>query len=97
MRVISVKKLREFWEKHPDAEQPLRIWYGDVRRSSWRKPSDIKRSYSTASFLAGNRVIFNIRGNNYRLVVVISFTAGIVYIRFIGTHEEYDRIDPTQV
>jgi mRNA interferase HigB len=97
MRIISVKRLREFWKKHPDAEQPLRIWYGDVRRSSWRNSSDVKASYSTASFLAGNRVVFNIRGNNYRLIVAIAFRSGIVYIRFVGTHEEYDRIDPTKI
>jgi mRNA interferase HigB len=94
MRVISVNRLREFWEKHLDAEQPLRIWYADARRSSWRTTNDIKRNYSTASFLAGNRVVFNIRGNNYRLIIVVYYKGGIVYIRFVGTHEEYDRIDP---
>jgi mRNA interferase HigB len=59
MRIISVKRLREFWEKHPDAEQSLRIWAGDVQRSNWRKPDDIKHSYANASFLANNRVVFN--------------------------------------
>lgn len=97
MRVISVKRLREFWEIHPDAEQPLRIWYRDVRRSNWNTTADIKRSYATASFLPGNRVVFNIKGNNYRLIIVVFYKGGIVYIRFIGTHKEYDRIDPTTI
>jgi mRNA interferase HigB len=97
MHVISVKKLREFWEKHPDAEQPLRIWYGDVRRSTWRSTNEIKHNYSTASFLPSNRVVFNIRGNHYRLVVIVAYRSGIVYIRFIGAHEEYDRIDPVTI
>jgi mRNA interferase HigB len=97
MRVISVKKLREFWLKHPDAEQALRIWYNDARRSTWRSTEDIKRSYASASFLPGNRVIFNIHGNNYRLVVVVFYKGGIVYIRFVGTHAEYNRIDSASV
>lgn len=97
MRVISVKRLREFWQQYPDAEQPLRIWYGDVRRSTWRTPSDIKRSYSTASFLSGNRVVFNIRGNRYRLVVMVLYKGSIVFVRFVGTHEEYNRIDPEAI
>jgi mRNA interferase HigB len=97
MRVISVKKLRVFWQKHPDVEQALRIWHRDASHSTWRTTEDIKRSYASASFLPGNRVVFNIRGNNYRLVVVVFYKGGIVYIRFVGTHNEYDRIDPTTI
>lgn len=92
MRVISRKILREFWEKHPDSRQPLQAWYADVKHSVWKKPSDIKNVYRNASFLSSNRVVFNIKGNNYRVVVVVKYRFGIVYIRFVGTHEEYDRI-----
>ncbi|WKZ48303.1 MAG: type II toxin-antitoxin system HigB family toxin [Anaerolineales bacterium] len=93
MRVISRKKLREFWEEHPDSRQPLQAWYADVKHSDWKKPSDIKNVYRNASFLSNNRVVFNIKGNNYRVVVVVEYSFGIVFIRFVGTHKEYDRID----
>jgi len=93
MRVISRKILREFWERHPDARQPLQVWYADVKHADWKKTSDIKNIYYNASFLSSNRVIFNIKGNNYRAIVVVQYSFGIVYIRFVGTHKEYDRID----
>jgi mRNA interferase HigB len=93
MRVISRRLLREFWEKHADARIPLQTWYHDVERADWKKPTDIKSIYRNASFVADNRVVFNIKGNRYRLVVVVIYKAGIVYIRFVGTHEEYDHID----
>ncbi len=97
MRVIALKALREFWEKHPDAEQALRAWYHDVKEVTWRTPADIKAIYRTASFVANNRVVFNIKGNQYRLVVAIHYSCGVVYIRFVGTHQEYDRIDAATV
>jgi mRNA interferase HigB len=93
MRIISRRLLREIWEKHPDACIPLQTWYHDVERSDWRKPSDIKSQHRNASFVADNRVVFNIKGNKYRVVVVVVYKASIVYIRFVGTHEEYDHID----
>ncbi len=93
MRVIARKTLKDFWENHTDARQPLQAWYADVKRSVWKKPSDIKGVYRNASFIANNRVVFNIKGNKYRLVVVIQYEHSIVYIRFVGTHREYDRID----
>lgn len=93
MRVISRKTLREFWEKHPDARQPLQTWYADVEHAVWKSPTDIKSVYQNASFLANNRIVFNIKGNRYRIVVVVQYHYGLVYIRFIGTHKEYDRID----
>jgi len=93
MRVLSRKTLREFWEKHPDARQPLQTWYADVKHSIWKKPADIKNIYRNASFLSDNRVTFNIKGNNYRVIVVVQYNYGMVYIRFVGTHKEYDRID----
>jgi mRNA interferase HigB len=93
MRIISRKRLREFWERHPDAQQALQAWYHDVRRATWKTPADITSVYRNASIVGNNRVVFNIRGNQYRLVVAIQYEHGIVYIRFVGTHQEYDRID----
>lgn len=97
MRIISRRTLREFWEEHPDAEQPLRTWYTRVRYADWQTPSDVKRTYHTASFVGNNRVVFNIKGNNYRLVVVVVYRHHAVYIRFIGTHRDYDDIDVATV
>jgi mRNA interferase HigB len=97
MRVIALKTLREFWEQHPDAEQALWAWYHDVRKATWRTPTDIKAIYRNASFVANNRVVFNIKGNQYRLVVAIQYQHRAIYIRFVGTHEEYDKIDATKV
>lgn len=93
MRVIAKSTLREFWTKHPDAEEALQAWYGDTQRAHWDTPADIRAAYQSASILASNRVVFNIRGNRYRLVTQIHYNTQIVYIRFIGTHAEYDRID----
>jgi mRNA interferase HigB len=93
VRIIARKALREFWEKHPDAEQPLQAWYHDVKHATWRSSADIKAVYRSASFLAGNRVVFNIKGNKYRLVTAVQYDFGIVFIRFIGTHKDYDAID----
>jgi mRNA interferase HigB len=97
MRIISRKVLKEFTETHPDAKQPLLAWYADVKHANCRSPGDIKRHYRHASFLANNRVVFNIKGNAYRLVAAIQYEFGIVYIRFVGTHREYDHIDATAV
>lgn len=93
MRVISRKILREFWEKHPDARQPLQTWYADVKHATWRSPADIKDVYHNASILTGNRVVFNIKGIRYRIIVIVQYHYQVVYIRFVGTHKEYDRID----
>lgn len=97
MRVISKKSLREFWETHADAKTALQVWYEDAQRSEWRTPSDIKHSYRNASIIGDNRVIFSIKGNNYRLVVKIHYDRGVVYIRFVGTHREYDAIDAERI
>ena len=97
MRIISKKPLREFWEEHADAKASLQAWYEDAQRSEWRTPSDIKRSYRNASIIGDNRVIFNIKGNDYRLVVKVHYDRGIVYVRFIGTHREYDSIDAERI
>jgi mRNA interferase HigB len=93
MRIIAKSSLREFWEKHPDAEEALQAWYDDADRSRWQSPTAIRMVYASDSFLANNRVVFNIRGNHYRLVTHIHYNTQIVYIRFVGTHAEYDRID----
>lgn len=93
MRIISRRKLREFWLKHDQARKPLQAWYADVCQSIWRSPTQIKSIYKNASFVGNNRVIFNIKGNSYRLIVNINYLYSIVYIRFVGTHAEYDFID----
>lgn len=97
MRVISKKMLREFWEVHPDCKDQLKAWYNEAERAAWKSPEDIKREYPSASILKSKRVIFNIKGNAYRLVVRINYGYGLVWIRFAGTHEEYDRIDASRI
>ncbi|NCO92520.1 MAG: addiction module toxin RelE [Armatimonadetes bacterium CG_4_10_14_3_um_filter_66_18] len=95
MRVVALRSLREFWSRHADAERPLRAWYHDARKAAWWSPGDIRNAYRNASILANNRVVFRIKGNQYRLVVAVRYEKGVVYIRFIGTHHEYDQIDAT--
>lgn len=97
MRVIAKRTLRRFWERHADARGPLEAWHQEARNGDWSSPQDIKDRYTSASFIGNDRVVFNIGGNKYRLVVRINYHAGIVYIRFIGTHAEYDRVDVEQV
>ena len=97
MRIISRKWLREFWEYHSDARQALQAWYADVKQADWQTPADIKNVYRNASIVANNRAIFNIKGNKYRLVVVVQYQYGIVYIQFVGTHQEYDQLDATTI
>jgi mRNA interferase HigB len=96
VRVIARRALREFWQRHERAEQPLRAWYAEATNAAWRRPQDIKDTYRHASFLGDNRVVFNIGGNHYRLVVHV-FDYQIVYVKFVGTDAEYDRIDPESV
>ena len=97
VRIISRKALQEFWIKHRDAEQALKAWYHEANHADWKKPGDIKNRYPTADVLPGNRVVFNIKGDQYRLVVKIHYNTGIIYIRFVGTHAEYDRVDAERV
>jgi mRNA interferase HigB len=97
MRIIARKTLRDFWEIHPDAEQSLRAWFHDTKIAGWTGPADIRSVYASASFLSNNRVVFNIRGNRYRLIVTINYDYHIVYIRFIGSHAEYDQIDAATI
>ena len=97
MRLIALGTLRNFWDRHPDAEIPLRSWYADASRADWRRPADIKAAYRNASFIANNRVVFNIKGNDYRLVAAVHYNRGMMFIRFVGTHREYDRIDASMI
>ena len=97
MRIISRKKLKEFWERHPDVRQAIQAWYDDAKHAEWKGPADIKAVFRNASLVGSNRVVFNLKGNRYRLVVAIRYEYGIVFIRFIGTHQEYDRIDAAKV
>ena len=96
MRVIAVATLRAFWEDppHRDSEEPLRAWYAEAMKATWRQPADIKAQYRNASVLKNRRVVFNIKGNDYRLVVAISYKLQIVHVKFVGTHKAYDAIDP---
>lgn len=93
MRVIAIRILRQFWERHPHAEQPLKAWVDETVKAKWSQPADIKAQFRNASILKSRRVVFNIRGNEYRLVVSIAYRLGIVYVKFIGTHAEYGRIN----
>ncbi len=92
MRIIALKTLRLFWEQHPDVQQALQAWYRDAKRATWNTPADIRNVYRNASIVGNNRVVFNIRGNQYRLVVAVNYAQGIIYIRFIGTHQDYNTI-----
>ena len=93
MRIIALRALRDFWEKHPQAEVPLRAWHAIASRADWRSPADVKAAYRAASFLGGNRVVFNIKGNEFRLVVAAHYNRGLIFVRFVGTHRQYDRIN----
>lgn len=93
MRIIALSTLRTFWEKHPLAMAPLQGWYQEVSSAEWKTPAEIKAQYRNASFVGNNRVVFNIKGNDYRIVVAVVYKAGVMFIKFVGTHEEYDQAD----
>ncbi len=95
MRIIALSTLQAFWNRpeHIDAREPGYAWYRDTIQSQWTKPSDVKASFGNASILKDGRVVFNLGGNKYRLVVWINYDYRVVYIRFVGTHAQYDRID----
>ena len=97
MRIIAKRTLREFWERHPDAKKPLDDWHQVVENADWNAPDQVKAMFASASILPNNRVVFNIKGNTYRLVVHIPYHRRRVYIRFIGTHAEYDAINAMEV
>ncbi len=93
MRIIAKKILRNFWEVHPTSEQQLKAWYQETSKAEWSNPNDIKKEYPVASILPNNRIVFNIKGNHFRLIVKINYEYKIIWIRFIGTHAEYDKIN----
>jgi len=97
MRVIAKKHLITYWEKHPDAEQPLKAWYDEAVKAQWSTPQDIRAQYGNASFVGNNRVVFNIKGNTHRLIVAVAYKFGALYIKFVGTHSEYDRVNAATV
>jgi mRNA interferase HigB len=97
MRILSRSTLRTFWETHPDAEEALRTWYYEASHANWQSPDNVKTAHRNASIIANNRVVFNIKGNAYRLIVSIRYDISIIFIRFIGTHAEYDKVDAETV
>lgn len=97
MRIIAFKTIREFYEKHNDAEQALKAWFNEVEKAKWDNINKIKIEYPSASILKDNRICFNIKGNHYRLIVKINFKFKVVYVRFIGTHKQYDKINADMI
>jgi mRNA interferase HigB len=96
-RIFAKSTLREFWENYPDSEQHLKTWYDTAMNSDWKSPSEVKQTYANASILKDSRVVFNINGNSYRLVVKFNFEKQWIFIRFIGSHRDYDRIDANTI
>ena len=97
MRVISKTSLVRFWTKHPSSKQALQTWFEDASHAKWIGPQDIKLRYASASFVGGNRVVFNIKGNEFRLVVAVACRFAAVYVKFVGTHQQYDAVDAATV
>lgn len=97
VRIVAIRALREFWEKYSDAEQPLKEWFQEAKAADWAAPHQVKAMYRNASVIGGNRIVFNISGNKYRLIVKFNYPYRIGYIRFIGTHAEYDRVNAEAV
>ena len=95
MRIIAFRTLREFWKKpeFADSETSLCSWYHDAKSSDWNNSNELKQQYKNASIVGEGRVVFNIKGNTYRLVVSIDYEFQVIFIRFIGTHKQYDKID----
>lgn len=97
MRIIAKKILREFWAKHSDCEEQLKAWFQETSNCEWNSPNDVKNNYPSASILGDNRIVFNIKGNHYRLVVKINYDYQMIWIRFVGTHTEYDKINASKI
>ena len=93
MRIIARSTLKLFWEKYSDSEQPLKTWYEIVKTALWNKPNDIKKTFRSADIIPNDRVVFNIKGNKYRLIVKVKYDFKVIYIRFIGKHSEYNKVD----
>lgn len=97
MRIISRRVVAEFWVKHADAEQPLRTWLARVKHAHWSNSADLKATFPKADIINNERVVFNIGGGNYRLVAAVKYSAKIVWVKFLGTHAAYDKIDAATV
>ena len=97
MRIIAKSTLRDFWILHPTSEFPLLDWYNTVKQVIWESPNDVKKTYGNASIVANDRVVFNIKGNDFRLVTELDYEFQLVFIIWIGTHKEYDKIDVTKI
>lgn len=97
MRIIATSQLKFFWQKYPDSEQPLLAWIDEAKNADWSTPAAIKEQFCHASILKSRRVVFNIKGNDYRLVVAVAYRYGALYIKFVGTHKQYDTIDADTV
>jgi mRNA interferase HigB len=96
-RIFSKGTLRQFWEKHPETEQYLKTWHETAMKSDWKSPNDVKNTYANASILKNQRVVFNIKGNAYRMIVKFNFEKQWMFVRFIGTHQEYDKINANTI
>jgi len=96
-RIVAKRTIREFWQKHSDSKEYLETWYQTVKAAHWHKPSDILKFYATVSILKNSRVVFNIKGNDYRLVAKLNYEKQWLFIRFVGTHEEYNKIDANTI
>ena len=97
MRVIAKKILRDFWELYPDCEQQLKSWFQEADKAEWKNPNELKVAYPNASILSDNRIVFNIKGNNYRLIAKVNYEYQMIWIRFIGAHSEYDKINANEI
>ena len=99
VRIIARKTLKTFWEKsaYRDSEQPLRAWFAEAKKARWRTPQHVRAQYRSASVVGNGRVVFNIGGNKYRLVVAVRYDIGVLFVRFIGTHQQYDQIKAEEV
>lgn len=96
-RILAKSTLRAFWEKHPDCEQNLKTWYKTAAEFDWKSQAEVKKTYGNASIVGNNRIVFNIKGNDYRLIVKFNFERSWAFIRYLGTHKEYDKIDTKNI
>lgn len=97
MRIISRKALREFWDRHADSEEALKAWYAEAKSAEWESPADVKKRYPSSSIIPNDRLVFNIKGNTYRLIVAVRYDLGILFVRFVGTHADYDKVDASTI
>ena len=93
MRIIAKRTLRQFWERHADAQGPLEAWHSEAAKAHWDNPQQIKDQFGSSSILKGGRTVFNIGGNKYRLILSMDYERQACYVKFIGAHREYDAID----